>query len=158
MTYIVKDQTGDIIKQNDMPVSYVHGVGSDLIPALEKALAGHAINDRVHVTIFPQDAFGEYDTALVFTDSLENVPEEFRYVGAQAQFQNDEGESKTFIVTKIENDRLTLDGNHPFAGKTVEFEATIHSIRDASDDEIANKVSMQAYAIDIMDTVTGAPL
>ena len=157
MTYIVKDQLGDIIEQNDVPVSYVHGVGSDIIPELEKALTGHAIDDRVNVTISPQDAFGDYDPALVFTDSLENVPEEFRYVGAQALFQNEEGESKTFIVTKIDNDWLTLDGNHPFAGKTVEFEATIHAIRDANDDEIANKTPLQAYTVDVMDPTTGAP-
>ena len=157
ITYIIKDDAGETIEQNDVPVSYVHGVGSELLPALEKALDGHKIDDVVSVTIPPQEAFGERDPALTFSDKMDNVPEDFRYVGAQAQFQNEEGEKKTFIVSKIEDDMLTLDGNHPFAGKTITFEVTIQDIRDASKDEIANKAPAQRYDVDVMDAATGAP-
>jgi len=157
ITYLIKGEDGDTIEQNDVPVGYVHGVGSEFLPALEKALDGHVSGDVVDVTVSPQDAFGIYDPDLTFSDSIDNVPEEFRYVGAQAQFQNDEGETKTFIVSKIEDDMLTLDGNHPFAGKTIQFIVTIHDIRDASEEEIANKAPSQPYAVDIMDPTTGAP-
>lgn len=157
ITYNIKDEAGETIEQNDVPVSYVHGVGSELLPALEAALDGHNAEDVVRVTISPEDAFGIYDPDLSFSDKIDNVPEEFRYVGAQAQFQNEEGDSKTFIVSKIEDDMLTLDGNHPFAGKTITFEATIHDIRDASDEEIANKASTQPYGVDVMEPTAGAP-
>ncbi len=157
ITYIIKDDAGDKIEQNDVPVSYVHGVGSELLPALEKALDGHEVDDVVSVTISPEDGFGTHDPELMFSDKIDNVPEEFRYVGAQAEFQNENGETKLFIVSKIEDNMLTLDGNHPFAGKTVSFDATIHNIRDATEEEIANKTPAQPYGVDVMDTATGAP-
>ena len=157
ITYIVEDETGETIEQNDIPEGYVHGVGSDLLPALETALDGHASSDVVEVTLSPKDAFGDHDPELTLSDKLDNVPEEFRYVGAQAEFQNENGETKSFMVTKIEGDTLTLDGNHPFAGKTIKFSVTIHDIRDASEEEIANKAPIQPYDVDIMDTATGAP-
>jgi len=157
ITYIIKDESGETIEQNDVPVGYVHGVGGELVPALEAALDGHNVDDVVEVTISAEDGFGQYDPDLAFSDKMDNVPEEFRYVGAQAEFKNENGESKTFIVSKIDGDMLTLDGNHPFAGKTVQFQVTIHDIRDASEEEIANKASAQAYAVDVMDPATGAP-
>ena len=157
ITYIIKDDAGETIEQNDVPVSYVHGVGSELLPALEKALEGHEVDDIVSVTILPEDGFGIYDPELMFSDKMDNVPEEFRYVGAQAEFQNENGDTKMFIVSKIEGEMLTLDGNHPFAGKTIHFDATIHDIRDASEEEIANKTPSQPYGVDVMDPVTGAP-
>jgi len=157
ITYLVKDDSGDTIEQNDVPVGYIHGVASEFLPALEKALDGHATGDVVEVSISPENAFGIHDPALIFSDKIDNVPEEFRYIGAQAQFQNENGEEKTFIVSKIEGDTLTLDGNHPFAGKTVHFTVTIHDIRDASEEEIANKAPLQPYSVDVMDPTTGAP-
>jgi len=157
ITYIIKDEAGETIEQNDVPVSYVHGVGSELLPALETALDGHEVDDIVTVTIPPEQAFGKYDSELTFSDKIDNVPEEFRYVGAQAQFQNEDGETKTFVVSKIEDDMLTLDGNHPFVDKTIKFEATIHDIRDASKEEIANKAPAQPYNVDVMEPTTGAP-
>jgi len=157
ITYLIKDEDGDIIEQNDVPLGYVHGVGGEFLPALEKALDGHTTGDIVEVTISPENAFGSHDPDLSFSDNIDNVPEEFRYVGAQAQFQNENGEEKTFIVSKIEGDTLTLDGNHPFAGKTVHFAVTIHDIRDASEEEIVNKTPAQPYSVDVMDPTTGAP-
>ena len=157
ITYLIKDEAGQTLEQNDVPVSYVHGVGGELLPALEAALEGHKVDEVVEVTISPKDAFGEADPELTFSDKIDNVPEEFRYVGAQAQFQNEDGETKSFSVSKIEDDMLTLDGNHPFAGKTVKFQVTIHDIRDASEEEIANKVPAQPYGVDVMDPTTGAP-
>lgn len=157
ITYLIKGEDGETIEQNDVPVIYVHGVGSELLPKLETALEGHQIADAVEVTIPPEDAFGVHDPELTFSDSIDNVPKEFRYVGAQAQFQNDEGETKTFIVSKIEDDMLTLDGNHPFADKTIQFIVTIHDIRDATEEEIANKAPAQPYGVDVMEPTTGAP-
>ena len=157
ITYIIKDETGETIEQNDVPVSYVHGVSSELLPKLEAALDGHQSGDIVEVTIPPENAFGSHDPELTFSDSIENVPDEFRYIGAQAQFKNQKGETKTFMVSKIEDDMLTLDGNHPFAGKTIQFVVTIQEIRDATEEEITNKTPAKPYGVDIMDQTTGAP-
>jgi len=155
ITYVIKDEGGATIEQNNVPVGYVHGVGSDLLPVLEEALDGHKVGDIVNVTIHPEDAFGDYDPDLTFTDRTENVPEEYRHVGAQVQFENEQGETKTFIVTNIDDSEVILDGNHPLAGETIQFEVTIHEIRDASEDEIANRTPEQTSAIEVMDPAPG---
>lgn len=157
ITYLIRDDNGELIEQNDVPVSYVHGVGSELLPALELALDGRVLGDVVDVFISPEDAFGAYDPELTFSDNIDNVPEEYRHIGAQAQFKNDDGDSKTFIVSKIEDGILTFDSNHPFAGKTIQLIATIHNIREASEEEINNKAPAQAYDVDAMVSTTGIP-
>ncbi len=64
------------------------------------------------------------------------MPEQFRYLDAEVDFQNDRGEVRQFRVTKIENGKLTLDGNHPLAGKHLIFTINIVSVRDATPEEI----------------------
>ena len=75
---------------------------------------------------------------MTFTDDIDNVPPEFRRVGAEVEFQNEEGETRLFRVSKIADGKLTVDANHPLAGQTVTFMVNVVSIRDASMDEVAN--------------------
>ena len=150
ITYLIKDETGTI-EQNDVPVSYLHGVQGDLLPALEAALDGKQVGDRIEVEVSPADSFGEHDPSHTFTDKLDNVPEEYRQIGAQAQFQNEDGGIKTFTVSKIEGDEITLDGNHPFAGKTVTFVVNVRAIRDASEKELADGRPAEELALDSMN-------
>jgi len=73
---------------------------------------------------------------LTYTDDLANVPEQFRYVGAEVEFQNERGQSHIFTVTHVGDGKLTVDGNHPLAGKTLTFAVTVTSLRDATGEEI----------------------
>lgn len=139
LTYVIKNELDELIEQNDLPVSYVHGAGGELLPILEKSLEGKAAGDSIEVVVLPADGFGEHDPALTFTDDIDNVPEEYRKVGAQAEFQNEDGEVKVFTVSKINEELVTLDGNHPLAGKTVKLVANIKEVRDATDEEIAQR-------------------
>lgn len=136
-TYSIKDEQGSIVELSDMPVGYVHGAGGELLEKLEASLEGHRAGDVVEVTVHPHEGFGDHDPGLTFTDDLENVPAELRHVGAEAQLQNERGEVKTFVVTRIQDGKLTLDGNHPFAGKDVVFKVTVQEVRDASPEEVA---------------------
>jgi len=133
LTYSIEDLDGNTLEQNDLPVSYIYGGDQELIGGMEKAVAGRSVGDEVKVTVPPQEGFGKHDPDLTFTDDLENVPERFRHVGAEVQMQNDRGEVKSFFVTKIENGKLTVDGNHPMAGKTVVVKVKILEVRDATD-------------------------
>ena len=81
--------------------------------------------------------YGNRDESLVFTDRLENVPEEYREVGTTITMENDKGEAKNFLVTRIDDNTLTVDGNNPLCGREVIFNLKILSIRDATDEEIA---------------------
>ncbi|MBT8420041.1 MAG: peptidylprolyl isomerase [Gammaproteobacteria bacterium] len=137
LTYEIKDATNhEILEHTDMPVGYVHGVGSDLFEKIEQSLEGRGSGDTVHVTLNPEEAFGLHDPTLTFTDDVENVPPEYRQLGAEAIFENERSEQVTMVVSRIADGKLTLDGNHPLAGKTVIFRVTISSIRDASKEEI----------------------
>lgn len=141
-TYSIADDQGNIIEQVDLPVKYVHGASSmGLIESVESALEGSRVGDKIEVLVPPADGFGAHDPELTFTDDLNNVPPQFRQIGAQVEMMNAEGDAKSFIVTKIENGKLTVDGNHPLAGKTARFSIHIISIRDATADELQNGVT-----------------
>lgn len=136
IVYQIRDQAGELMEHTDFPVSYVHGGPSDLIEKVEQALEGCRVGDSIDVTLEPDEAFGEHDPGLTFTDDLENVPPQFRHIGAEVQMQNDEGETRTFYVSSIEDGKLTVEGNHPLAGQQVTFTVTVTEIRDATEAEI----------------------
>jgi FKBP-type peptidyl-prolyl cis-trans isomerase SlyD len=137
-TYSITDTEGNILERSDLPLGYIHGANSGIIPKVETALAGCKVGDMVEVKLSPEEGFGASDPSLTYTDDLENVPEEYRQMGAEVQFQNEDGEVRNFVVSKIENGKLTLDGNHPLSGKDLLFTVKVTEIRDASEDEIKN--------------------
>ncbi|HDK38236.1 MAG TPA: peptidylprolyl isomerase, partial [Thiolapillus brandeum] len=95
ISYVIRDQEGSVVEQHDLPIGFVYGSDTELIGGMDKAIVGKAAGDEVEVSLAPQDTFGEHDPELTFTDDLENVPPQFRHVGAEVQMQNDEGETKT---------------------------------------------------------------
>jgi len=139
-TYTIVDESGAVIEQSDLPISYVHGGRHDLFEKVVQELEGSVVGDTVEVELTPDEGFGTHDPDLTYTDDLENVPAEFRRVGAEVEMMNDEGDTRKFTVTRIENGKLTVDGNHPMAGKTIVFHIRVTAIRDATPDEVANGV------------------
>ena len=142
VTYSILDEDGKVLEQSDIPVDYLHGVDGKLFPRVEQALEGKRVGDTVEVTLEPEEAFGQPDPGLVFVDDLENAPPEFRVVGAKPTFENAAGESIEMTVTRIEDGKITIDGNHPFAGKTITFHVTVAGIRDAMPDELVSREVM----------------
>lgn len=136
LTYVLRDQNGEVVEIHDLPVSYVHGSGVDLFPTIERALEGHTVGDAVSVTLTPEESFGQPDPKLRFTDDLESAPPELHRVGTEFEARNANGESVTLHVTAIADGKITVDANHPLAGQTVTFEVTVRDIRDASTEEI----------------------
>ncbi len=141
ITYSIIDESGVILEQSDIPVYYVHGGPNDMFPDVEAALDGRPLGDSIEVVLPPEKAFGYHDPGMTFTDDIANVPPEFRRVGAEVEMQNDRGETRSFFVSKIEADKLTVDGNHPFAGKTLTYAVTVTDIRDASEEEKRKGIS-----------------
>lgn len=135
ITYSILDEARNVVEQHDLPVGYVQGGNSGLLPSIESALVGRKIGDQVEIILAPQDAFGEHDPDLSFTDDIENVPPQFRMVGAQVQMANEAGEPWTFHVTSIEDGKLTVDGNHPLAGQNAICVVNILNIREATQEE-----------------------
>jgi len=140
LVYTITDEDDNILERIDMPIQYIQGGKSQVIEKIETALDGHQVGDLVHVTLNPDEAFGPHDPELTFSDDINNVPPQFHSIGAEVEFQNEQGESKIFYVTKIEDGQLTVDGNHPFAGKTIIYNITIKEVRDATADELKHGV------------------
>ncbi len=136
ITYSVLDETGRIMGQQDMPTGYVHGAGSGLFEAVERALEGKEVGDQVEAQVPPEEGFGPSDPNLIVVDEIDNVPPTIRYVGAEAELQNEAGETMTFRVIALGDGSITLDGNHPLAGRTATVAATVVSVRNATAEEM----------------------
>ena len=139
-TYSIVDDSGELLEQSDLPISYVHGGKHDLFDKVVQALDGSVIDDSVEVSFTPEEGFGPHDPDLTYTDDIENVPAEFRRIGAEVEMMNDSGESRTFTVTRIDGGKLTVDGNHPMAGKVITFRIKVIDIREATPEELENGV------------------
>ena len=135
LTYSISDQVGNVLEQSDLPVTYIHGGETELIGGMDKAVEGKTIGDEVIISLPAKEGFGEHDPQLTFTDDINNVPPEFRQIGAEVQMQNESGEVKSFFVTKIEGGKLTVDGNHPLAGKNLKVKVKILEVRDATKED-----------------------
>lgn len=137
ITYSVLGEEGQVMGQQDMPTGYVHGAGSGLFEAVERALEGREVGDQVSAEVAPEEGFGPSDPDLVIVDEIDNIPPTIRYVGAEAELQNDAGDSLTFRVVNIADGKVTLDGNHPLAGRTATVVATVVSVRNATQEEMS---------------------
>jgi len=138
ITYSILDERGMVVEQHDIPVGYVQGANSGILPAIEAAVAGHKVGDRVEIKLSPEEGYGLRDESLVFQDDIENVPPQFRRIGAEVMFENEAGETKVFYVTAIEDGKVTVDGNPSLAGQSVTCLINVMDIREATPEEIRN--------------------
>ncbi len=144
ITYTIHEVGGALLEQVDAPVSYLHGSGR-LLPKVEAALESKVAGDTVSVELDSSEAFGPHRDELTYVDDLVNVPEQFRFLGAEVEMMSDKGERRTFAVTRIEAGKLTLDGNHPFAGKALQFDLTVCEVRAPTPEEVASLGSVTRH-------------
>ena len=135
--YTLTDNDGEVIDSSEggEPLSYVHGVGG-LIQGVEEALEGKASGDQLNITVPPEKAYGDRDDELVDVvgrDAFGDV--EDLDIGMRFRAQTDDGEHMV-VVTQIEGDQVTLDGNHPLAGMQLNFDIKVKDVREASAEEL----------------------
>ena len=136
LTYKVTDRkSGHVLTRVEFPLGYVHGHNEILAPSVHMELQGKSAGDVIEVAIDGNQIFGPRDESLVFSDSIENVPEEYRQVGTSILMENDRGQTRSFLVTQVDDERLTVDGNNPLCGREVVFTLEILTVRDATDEE-----------------------
>ncbi len=133
----VDEKSGEVLTWIEYPIGYVHGANTVLSPEVTAELTGKTVGDIIEVAIDCNELYGPRDESLVFTDNIENVPEEYREIGLTITMENEKGEPKNFIVTRMDDKTLTVDGNNPLCGRNVIFKLEILKIRDATDEEIA---------------------
>jgi FKBP-type peptidyl-prolyl cis-trans isomerase SlyD len=136
--YVLTDETGEELERSTEPMVYLHGAGN-IIRGLEEALIGHDAGETVSVTLPPERAYG-----LVKENAVQRVPIKHlltkakKYKPGQIVAVNTQEGQKNAVVVKVGRFNLDLDMNHPFAGKTLTFEVSIDSIRDANPDELSH--------------------
>jgi FKBP-type peptidyl-prolyl cis-trans isomerase SlyD len=136
LTYVVRDsKTGDILTEVTKPRNYVHGVNEILTPAITRELEGKTKGQRVDLLVDCNEVYGPRDESLVITEKMAVVPREYRQLGSQILMENNLGQMKSFLVTKIEGDSITFDGNNPLAGREVIYQVQVLLVRDATDAE-----------------------
>jgi len=140
LRYELFDSEGELLEKVDEPVSYLHGGYDGIFPLVEEALHGREIGDQCSVTLQPDDAFGEYDHELVEVEARNAFPED---VAVGMQFEggpenSEEDDYLLYTVVDVDGDDVTVDGNHPLAGKTLTFNCTVTGVRPASATELAH--------------------
>ena len=150
LTYKVTDRkSGHLLTMVEFPLGYVHGRNEILAPFVHAELEGRSAGEVIEVPIDGNRIFGARDESLVFTDRVENVPEEYRKVGTSILMENDKGQTRSFLVTRVDDKTLTVDGNNPLCGREVVFTLEIVSVREPTDEEarVGGAIGAQA-AID----------
>ena len=137
LTYKVADRkSGHVLTAVEFPLGYVHGHNEILAPSVHKELEGKSAGDVIEVPIDGNQIFGPRDESLVVTELIENVPEDYRQVGTSILMENDRGQTRSFLVTRMDDDTLTIDGNNPLCGRAVVFTLEILNVRDATEEEM----------------------
>ncbi len=135
--FTLTNNEGEVLDQSDegSALVYLHG-HSQLIPGLERNLAGKEAGDQFTVTLEPTDAYGEKDDEMIQVIPRTSFQEGAEIkVGMQFQAQGEEGET-VVTVAGIEGDNITIDGNHPLAGIALTFEVELAEVRDATAEEL----------------------
>jgi FKBP-type peptidyl-prolyl cis-trans isomerase SlyD len=137
MQYTLTNDAGEVLDQSQSgdPLVYLHGVGN-LIPGLEKELIGKAAGDALKVRVAAAEAYGERDESMIQV-MPRNVFQGIDTIETGMQFQAEGNNGKMMVtVTKVGDDEITVDGNHPLAGEALTFDVEIADVRDATKDEL----------------------
>jgi FKBP-type peptidyl-prolyl cis-trans isomerase SlyD len=125
LTYKVIDQkSGGVLTMVEYPLGYVHGTNEVLAPAVMAELEGKSQGEVIEVPIDCNQLYGKRDESLVITERTQDVPE------------NEQGQTRTFIVTHVDRRTVIIDGNNPLCEREVIFRLEILLVRDATDEEI----------------------
>ena len=135
--YTLKNDDGQVMDSSEGrdPLSYLHGA-NNLIPGLEKELEGKSAGQNFTASIDPAEAYGETNPELVQKISKEMFQGvEQIEPGMAFTAQGPQGQQQV-VVTAVEGDEVTVDANHPMAGKTLHFDVEVVDVRDATDEEL----------------------
>jgi len=147
LTYEVTDKkSGHVISTVEFPIGYVHGRNEVLAPDVHAELEGRCVGDVIEVPIDCNKLYGPRDESLVFTDHIENVPEEYREIGTTIAMESEKGQVRNFLVTRMDDKTLTVDGNNPLCGREVVFALKVLTVRAATDEEIEAGGTIDAEA------------
>jgi FKBP-type peptidyl-prolyl cis-trans isomerase SlyD len=137
--YTLTDKAGTVMDSSigDEPLFFLEG-SQQIIPGLEKVLAIMNVGDKKKIEVLAADAYGDVNPELVVKVKKTQFPPDAQLtVGDQFQVNND-AHSPVFTIMSIETDEVTVDGNHPMAGKDLFFDVEIVGVREATAEEMSH--------------------
>ncbi len=118
------------------PFFYIHGEGQ-FVPKVEETLEGKEKGFSTTIILSPEEGYGDYDEDLIEKmDKKDFVEFDDIYEGMEFIADMDDGSEQQYVITSIDDDVVTADGNHPFAGKTLRFEVEVAGVREATPEEL----------------------
>ena len=145
LAYQLFDASDNTLLEPKTEVVYLHSGFNEMFTSVEECLDGKSLGDKIKVTMEPDAAFGIYDKNLVFQESLQELAEQIGvtpseiYVGLSVAFmgiKEKTTDAPLATLTKLSGDTVTLDANHPHAGRKIRFEAEVLGVREATADEL----------------------
>ena len=137
MDYTLKNGTGEVLDKSDEsgPLTYIHGTGS-LIQGLEDALDGKSAGEQFSISLSPERAYGVRDESLIHVIEKDKF-QDFDEVSVGMHVHvNDDSHNRVMMVSAVDDDKVTLDGNHPLAGMQLDIDVNVREVREATADEL----------------------
>lgn len=139
IAYELRDVDGALLDEEGATVAYLHGGYGGIFPKVEAALEGGGAGHEVALTLEPEDAFGDYDPALLRVEPRDAFPEVLqvgmRFEGVPGDEASGD-DARIYTVTGIADEQVVVDGNHPLAGERVWFRCTVREVREATEEEL----------------------
>ncbi len=137
--YTLTDKSGTVLDSSigDEPLYFLES-SQQIIPGLEKVLALMNVGDKKKIEVKAPEAYGDVNPELVVkVKKTQFPPDATLQVGDQFQVNNDQ-HSPVFTIMEVGSDEVTVDGNHPMAGKDLFFDVEIIGVRPATTDEVTH--------------------
>ncbi len=138
INYTLKDDEGNTIDESkDSSFIYLHG-HNNIIPGLENALNDKCKGDTFELVLKPEDAYGEYNPAITQVIKRDAFGDEKIEVGMQFHAQGDDDQPVMITISEINGDDITIDGNPPLAGVTLNYAVEVMDVREATEEELSH--------------------
>ncbi|NRA21856.1 MAG: peptidylprolyl isomerase [Oceanospirillaceae bacterium] len=140
VNYVLKDAEGVILEETDtdQPIAYLQGY-NNMLAGVEQALEGHAKGESVSVTLAPEQAYGKVRDDALMRIPMKHLQGAKKWRPGMIATVNSEKGRHQVTVVKLGRFMVTVDSNHPFAGKTLTFDLDIVEVRAATADEVSHR-------------------
>ncbi|HMN50099.1 MAG TPA: peptidylprolyl isomerase [Ignavibacteriaceae bacterium] len=140
MNFTLTDDQGNVLDTTDNGGPFSYMTGSNMIlPKLEEAVSGMIIGTKKNIKLDAVDAYGNYNEQIVQVVGKENFPEDFELeVGMSYMASSPDGAQMPFVITEVRDEDVTIDFNHPLAGKNLNFDIELLDVRDATAEELSH--------------------
>ena len=126
-----KFENGDVFdtSQDGQPLEFTLG-NESMMPGFEAGVLGMAVGESKTISVASEDAYGQRQDGMIATLEKSEFPDHISpEVGQQIEIKHPEGGTFRVLVTEVTDESVTLDGNHPLAGKDLVFDIELVSIQ-----------------------------